>query len=126
MDKQTIYVVIAGPLLLAAYTREDSAHLHARCITDGKAVACELTGEVHGRPAALSVVHVVISGAFVFGAYTNGEHAERHAKSVDADAKAVACELLEQVSEGVRDDLFEDWDEEAQTPVDDKPPDHKM
>lgn len=123
MDKQTIYVVIAGPLLLAAYTREDSAHLHARCITDGKAVACELTGEVHGRPAARSVVYIVVSGAFVFGAYTRVDLAERHATSVDA--KACACELLEQVSEDVRDDLVEDWDDEAQTPVDDKPPDHK-
>lgn len=43
----SIYVVIApGPFVLGAYTREDSAHLHARCVTGAVVVSCELLESV--------------------------------------------------------------------------------
>lgn len=42
-----IYVVIApDPLVLGAYTLEDSGHLHARCVTGAVSVPCELLDSV--------------------------------------------------------------------------------
>lgn len=41
-DAPPIFIVIAGGLVLGAYSRSDSAHLHARCVTGATVVDCEL------------------------------------------------------------------------------------
>lgn len=66
------------------------------------------------------VIYVVIAhGPLVLGAYTTADSAHLHARCVTG-ASAVECELLEQVSAEIREDIYqaevEDFDEE--TPVD--------
>ena len=43
---KTIHIVIGSGIVLGAYTRADSAFLHARCVTGADVVACELMDSV--------------------------------------------------------------------------------
>ena len=46
MRNETIHVVIAGGIVFDAYRHADSAELHARVLTGGKAVSCMLRDSV--------------------------------------------------------------------------------
>lgn len=46
LDAREIYVVLAGELVVAAYTSSGPAQTHERCVTGARVVACRLLERV--------------------------------------------------------------------------------
>ncbi len=45
-SSRPIFIVLAGGLILDAYTNRDSAELHRKCVTGADVVSCELRDQV--------------------------------------------------------------------------------
>lgn len=68
------------------------------------------------------IVYIVVpTGTVVLGAYTRADAADVHARCATG-MTAMACEVLDRVPAHVRDDLFNEWDDEEDTPIMDTTP----